>query len=106
MLEVTYDGHSLDDRLSRMTDDQKEVYRHVVSKCGDRMNMRVLVLGPGGVGKSFLISLRVARLQMESSLIGANAVKLAAPTGLAASNITGITLHSCSASKQSQIREP
>ena len=86
-------GHSLDDRLSRMTDDQKEAYHHVVSKCVNPVNMHVLVFGPGSLGKSFLISLLVARLQMESSVIGANAAKLAAPIGLAASNIKGITLH-------------
>jgi len=60
---------------------------------------RLVVVGPGGTGKSFLIRtlvLRVrkwAQLRMAARASQLQGVLLAAPTGIAAFNIAGTTLH-------------
>ena len=68
--------------LQNMTDDQKEAFEAVMS------GANVFVSGGGGVGKSFVLRLIVYALE----LAGKN-VMVCAPTGVAASNIEGVTIH-------------
>lgn len=55
----------------------------------------LFITGGGGVGKSFLLKMIVAYLQLNQPVLsGVNPVKLCAPTGTAARNIHGSTIHS------------
>lgn len=68
--------------LQNMTGDQKEAFEAVMS------GANVFVSGGGGVGKSFVLRLIVYALE----IAGKN-VMTCAPTGVAASNIEGVTIH-------------
>ena len=55
--------------------------------------LRATVIGCGGTGKSFIINTLIALVRKFSGLH--DAVKVAVPTGGAAYNIGGCTLHRC-----------
>ena len=95
---------TLDERVSMLNQDQRRVFdnvkahfqhqqRHETNKCScDFVPLRLFVSGVGGTGKSFLIEAIKALVESlwssENLLCG-----IAAPTGLAAFNVGGITLH-------------
>ena len=80
---------TLNSNLQRMTPDQKNIYDRVMSNIQNPSEVRVLVQGPGGVGKFFLIHLLAESLRHRAaSAPGEDSVKLAAPTGIAARNIS------------------
>lgn len=60
------------------------------------MGRNLFITGPAGVGKSFLVKTLIRRLQERPPPAGAPEwdVVLTAPTGLAAVNIAGMTVHS------------
>ena len=91
-----------------LNDKQRDVYQHVLNWCTavSRRNktgvtpgqMCLFVSGGAGTGKSHLISAVYQMATRKLSVVGDNPddvrVTLAAPTGTAAHNISGITLHS------------
>ena len=95
---------TLDERVSMLNQDQKRVFenvkahflhqkRHEAKQCScDLSPLRLFVSGVGGTGKSFLIEAIKALVNSlwnsEGLLCG-----IAAPTGLAAFNVGGITIH-------------
>ena len=103
------DGHSsdqpsLEERVSMLNADQKRIYdrvmahlvhnkRHEDRECScDLKPLRLFVSGVGGTGKSFLIEaikLLVGKIWAIKELT----VIVAAPTGLAAFNVGGLTIH-------------
>lgn len=78
-----------------MTKSQLEVLEHVKLKFeGKSFPFYVFVSGGAGVGKSFLTKAIVAYLQLfTSKTLNTNPVVVCAPTGTAANNINGETLH-------------
>lgn len=73
-----------------MNIDQRRVFDHVTGKLREREGvLRHFVSGVGGTGKSFLI--RVLKLWVRETLH--KEVAVCAPTGIAAFNINGLTLH-------------
>jgi hypothetical protein len=74
--------------ISLLNSEQKNIYDHVVNQelTNTQHPLRALVLGTAGTGKSFLI-------HAIRSLFG-EACTVVAPTGVAASNINGQTIHS------------
>lgn len=75
-----------------MTKSQLEVLEHVKGKS---FPFYVFVSGGAGVGKSLLTKAIVAYLQLfTSKTLNTNPVVVCAPTGTAANNINGETLHS------------
>ena len=95
---------SLDDRVAMLNGDQKRIFDnvkahllhqkcHEANECScDLKPLRMFISGVGGTGKSFLIeTIRalVASIWSLDRLLCA----IAAPTGLAAFNVGGITIH-------------
>ncbi|KAG8173513.1 hypothetical protein JTE90_022463, partial [Oedothorax gibbosus] len=73
-----------------MNTDQKRVFEYVTNKLtGNDGVLRHFVSGVGGTGKSFLI--RVLKSWVKKNL--KKEVAVCAPTGIAAFNINGLTLH-------------
>ena len=94
----------LEERVAMLNKDQVRVFhcvtdhllhqkKHEVEscKCLDFKPLRMFLSGVGGTGKSFLIEAKVAGIWEEAKIDLTCAV--AAPTGLAAFNIGGVTLH-------------
>ena len=95
---------TLDNRVSMLNQDQRRVFDnvkahflhqklHEANQCScDFIPLRMFVSGVGGTGKSFLIEAIKALVNSlwcsESLLCG-----VAAPTGLAAFNVGGVTIH-------------
>ena len=77
--------------VSTLNDGQKAAYsavlEHINDHSVDKAPLRIVILGYAGTGKSFLID-------CIRQLIGVQRVAVAAPTGVAAFNINGSTLHS------------
>jgi len=69
----------------QLTREQKEVARDILS------GRNVFITGPAGTGKSFLFQYIFQELAL---LHGEKAVAVTAPTGVAAVNVDGVTIHS------------
>ena len=98
---------NLTDRIKSLNTDQARVFNRVsehllhqkehesgLCSCSDYKPLRLFVSGVGGTGKSFLIEAITAQVaetwsELDSSLTCA----VAAPTGLAAFNVGGVTIH-------------
>ena len=97
----SYSELSLDDRVAMLNGDQRRVFDkvkarlhhqqcHEANECScDLKPLRMFISGVGGTGKSFLIETVRALVASIWSLMCA----IAAPTGLAAFNVGGITIH-------------
>ena len=93
------DKLTLEERVSMLNDDQRHVFdkthlvhhkSHEHNECScDIKPMRMFVSGVGGTGKSFLIEALVNSIWPLDTLVCA----IAAPTGLAAFNVGGTTIH-------------
>ena len=98
------DKPSLEERVSMLNADQKRIYdrvnahlvhhkRHEDGECKcDLKPLRMFISGVGGTGKSFLIEalkLLVGKIWSNKELT----VIVSAPTGLAAFNVGGLTIH-------------
>ena len=104
-LDLDVDPVTLDKRLSMLNEDQCRVYEKISShllhkrdhekgacKCSNLKPLQMFVSGVGGTGKSFLIqALRAFVKDTWPDLANASAV--AAPTGLAACNVNGVTTY-------------
>lgn len=103
----TDDQNVLDEQIAKLNSDQKRVFDNVIEKIETYIKemksddpsqnkrrlpkepLRQFVSGVGGTGKSFLIN--VIRLYIKEKF--QREVKVAAPTGVAAFNIDGVTVH-------------
>ena len=95
---------SLDDRVAMLNGDQRRIFDnvkahllhqqcHEANECScDLKPLRMFISGVGGTGKSFLIETIRALVASIWSLDGLMCA-IAAPTGLAAFNVGGITIH-------------
>ncbi len=104
-LDLDVDPITLDRRLSMLNDYQSRVYKKITGhllheldhekgacKCTDINPLQMFVSGVGGTGKSFLIqALRAFVKATWPDLPNSSAV--AAPTGLAACNVNGVTTY-------------
>lgn len=84
------DQFSLNDMINKMNSDQLRVFntvKNVVQQDCDKM--RLYVSGEGGTGKSFLIS--VIKRWIKDCM--KQETMVTAPTGIAAFNINGLTIH-------------
>lgn len=87
----------LESMISKLNSDQKRVFDHVTqalkeqveNPCESHDLLRLFVTGEGGTGKSFLIA--VIKKYTHEALGKYTAVS--APTGVAARNINGMTMH-------------
>ena len=99
--------HELHSRMSRadfetnyikMTNCQKRVVAYIrdfLTDSNEKPALRLFVTGVAGVGKSYLLKMIAAYLDLNTAIIsGSSPVKCIAPTGTAARNIRGVTLHS------------
>ena len=98
---------SLEERVSMLNCDQDRIFKHVTEhlthqqqhetgtcKCSALKPLQMFISGVGGTGKSFLIQTiqaKVAEIWKEQTS-GVTCV-VAAPTGIAAFNIGGVTVH-------------
>lgn len=70
-------------------------YIHAHFNSNGNQQMHLFITGGAGVGKSFTIRMIIAYLQLFHSIIpGTSPVKICAPTGTAARNVHGKTIHS------------
>ena len=95
---------SLEERMAMLNVDQRRVFdnikahllhqeQHDSKSCScDFTPLRMFVSGVGGTGKSFLIE-TIDQLTSEIWPSGGTTCAIAAPTGLAAFNVGGMTLH-------------
>ena len=104
-LDACQDPLDLATRVSMLNTDQRRVYDTIIShllhqqkhednqcQCTDLKPLHMFVSGVGGTGKSFLIqAIRAFVRNTWPSLV--NAIAVAAPTGLAACNVGGVTTY-------------
>ena len=100
----SFDKLSLEERVGMLNDDQRWIFenikthhyhqqRHEANDCSCELKpLRMFVSGVGGTGKSFLIETIKALVNCIWSLDGLLCA-VAAPTGLAAFNVGGVTIH-------------
>ncbi len=86
-------------KLSSLMNDQKRVLKYLHWKLnpnsGEKSQIMLFLTGNAGTGKSWLLEVIVEWLrETKASFAGHDPVVVAAPTGLAAKNIGGVTLHS------------
>lgn len=93
---VDEDAHQVN--VARLNQLQQQVYDNVITAFNNNQVIRQIVLGTAGVGKSALIDAIADELTLRYTTPATRAtqpaVAIAAPTGLAAINIRGSTLHS------------
>lgn len=93
------DADSLGKLTNELNREQRKVFEKIVARVeqppSDGVPLRIFVSGAGGCGKSHLI--RTLRLRLQKLAPDEDAcsvvVAVSAPTGIAASNVTGVTLH-------------
>ena len=106
--DMDYDTIGLSERIAMLNEDQRRIFdkvsdhlnhqlRHEVDgcKCKDLKPLHMFVSGVGGTGKSFLIE-TVRSLVKEiwkDDASNDTICAVAAPTGLAAYNVGGVTVH-------------
>ena len=108
MEEISMDDDTLKDKIEMLNGDQRRVFdmvnNHLLHQkshelgecdCTNRNPFQLFLSGVGGTGKSFLIDTirhQVAAIWKDDNSGDAKCV-VAAPTGLAAHNVGGVTLH-------------
>ncbi|XP_048514971.1 uncharacterized protein LOC125501890 [Athalia rosae] len=75
--------------ISKLNMDQKRVFDQVIKAVGSNQILRLYVSGEGGTGKSFLIKTIRCWIKQHASKDTA----IIAPTGIAAFNVDGLTVH-------------
>ena len=89
--------HELEQAVKSFTSCQLNAYSKIKSHytLSAIEPLHLFISGPGGVGKSFLINSVISYLQIYHTTVeGASPVLVCAPTGTAARNIKGYTIHS------------
>ena len=106
--DMDYDTIDLSERIGMLNEDQRRIFEQVIDhlhhqhrhetddcKCRDLKPLHMFVSGVGGTGKSFLIE--TIRSQVKEIWKGHagddTTCVVAAPTGLAAYNVGGVTVH-------------
>eukprot|EP00731_Ephydatia_muelleri_P023421 Em0015g1004a len=97
---------NIDDMVAKLNQDQARVFDRIVthlvhqkrhedcqSTCSSLQPLYMFLSGVGGTGKSFLIHTFKAKIAQLWTDMGALTCALCAPTGLAAYNINGVTVH-------------
>jgi len=80
----------MSEMISKLNTDQRRVFDKVTNTVmSDKSILRLYVSGEGGTGKSFLI--KTIKYWIKQNLHKDTAI--AAPTGIAAFNIDGLTVH-------------
>ena len=101
------DGPSLEELVLSLNADQSRVYQQVKAhlvhqvlhecgwcQCKDLKPLHMFVSGVGGTGKSFLIkTVRALVSRLWDSMTDSTVCAVTAPTGLAAFNVGGVTIH-------------
>lgn len=78
-----------------LTNDQKQVFAFIRKAMCKKEKFHIFVTGGAGVGKSYLIEVLIQYFRLcTASFSGHNPVLVLAPTGVAAHNIKGQTIHS------------
>ena len=106
--DMDYDTVDLSERIGMLNEDQRRIFEQVVDhlhhqrrhetddcKCRDLKPLHMFVSGVGGTGKSFLIeTIRSQVKEIWKDHAGDDTTcAVAAPTGLAAYNVGGVTVH-------------
>ena len=106
--DMDYDTIDLSERIAMLNEDQRRIFEQVSDhlnhqrrhesndcKCKDIKPLHMFVSGVGGTGKSFLIeTIRSLVKEMWKDDAGDDTTcAVAAPTGLAAYNVGGVTVH-------------
>lgn len=90
---------TLNSKILKLTHCQKKVMNYIITHYKNdnflSVPIHIFINGSGGVGKSYLIRLIIEWLKMcTSQILGSDPVMVCAPTGTAARNINGKTIHS------------
>jgi len=106
--DMEFDNISLSECISMLNEDQKRIFNQVADhlnhqhqhesdecKCNNLKPLHMFISGVGGTGKSFLIeTIRSQVKETWKNLVGDDTTcAVAAPTGLAAYNVGGVTVH-------------
>ena len=94
---TTTNSTTLEYNILHLSTDQSDVFNKVRSHFQHQLQppLRLLITGRAGTGKSFLLNTIVDWLKLCCpGISGRSPVIVAAPTGVAAKNINGFTLHS------------
>jgi len=89
---------ALHEKMKMLTHCQQKVMKHIIEHYTQKNNLNpihIFISGSGGVGKSYLTKLIVEWLRIcTPQILGSDPVVVCAPTGTAARNIRGKTIHS------------
>ena len=83
--------------LKSLTNCQRNVYKTVENHYQSMLTnppLYMFISGAGGVGKSYIVNLIISYIERKAVFLGKLPVKVCAPTGTAARNIRGQTIHS------------
>lgn len=87
--------NSIKEKIMHLTNDQKQVFAFIRKAMCKKEKFHIFVTGGAGVGKSYLIEVLIQYFRLcTASFSGHNPVLVLAPTGVAAHNIKGQTIHS------------
>ncbi|XP_031789136.1 ATP-dependent DNA helicase pfh1-like [Nasonia vitripennis] len=88
--KIVMNETDIENSISRFNIDQSNIFKKITSvlQSNDKI-LRIFISGPGGTGKSFLIETIVAW----NKIIRNKETAVTAPTGIAAYNVSGLTIH-------------
>jgi hypothetical protein len=82
-------------KITKLSRDQARCLKYVQQKIAKNEQILLMIMGNAGTGKSYLLEVIIDWLRLnQAQLSGNDPVLIGAPTGLAAKNIGGRTLHS------------
>ena len=95
---MSIDPQTLESRIRQLSQDQLHIFHkiteHYKADLNESTSLHMYISGGGGTGKSFLLHVIADYIRMcHSTLANYDPVIIAAPTGVAARNVHGVTLH-------------
>lgn len=94
LMTSTTNSNDLSTKLKQLSSDQKICLRYLKMQLDNKSQLQVVITGNAGTGKSFLLEVIGDFLRLNySALPGSDPIVVGAPTGLAAKNVKGRTLH-------------
>jgi ATP-dependent exoDNAse (exonuclease V) alpha subunit len=95
LLASNWSEETLQANMAKLTKTQLQTLLYIENCITEKKQILLFITGNAGTGKSFLLNVIIEWLRAtQSKIVGEDPVIIGAPTGLAAKNVNGRTLHS------------